>query len=128
MTVEKGMTEYAGPPSRDWGLYGLVVGVGGNLGLLIFAEGRVLSAQQETEAEKLRAELQVFRAEQQAFRREQNAEAEVLRDERKSEAEETRRYIAEEIAKANERAAVNSIRINHLEQAEQPPPDAPPAN
>ena len=67
--------------------------------MLIFAEGRVLSAQQE------------------AHRAEQSKEA-----------EETRRYIAEEIAKANERAAVNSIRIDHLEQSEQPPPDSPPAN
>ena len=67
--------------------------------MLIFAEGRVFSAQQET-----------------------------LREERKSEAEETRRYVAEEIAKANERAAVNSIRIDHLEKSEQPPPESPPAN
>ena len=86
------MSEYAGPPSRDWGLYGLVVGVGGILALLVFAEGRVFSAQIEKEAEK------------------------------------TRRYVAEEIAKANERAAVNSIRIDHLEHSEQPPPDSPPAN
>ena len=93
------MTDYAGPPRRDWGLYGLVVGVGGLLALLIFAEGRVLSAQQET-----------------------------LRAEQSKEAEETRRYIAEAIANANERAAVNTIRIDHLEQPEQPPPVAPPAN
>lgn len=86
------MPEHAGPPRQDWGLYGLVVGVGGILALLIFAEGRVFSAQIETEAE------------------------------------ETRRYVAEAVAKANERAAVNSIRIDHLEQPEQPPPDSPPAN
>ena len=93
------MSEHSNPPSRDWGLYGLVVAVGGLLALLIFAEGRVLSAQQET-----------------------------LRAEQSKEAEETRRYIAEAIANANERAAVNSIRIDHLEQSEQPPPDTPPAN
>ena len=111
------MSEPSNPPSRDWGHYGLTVAVGGLLGLLIFAEGRVLSAQQETESEKLRAEIQVILAEQQ-----------VIREERKAEAEETRRYIAEAIANANERAAVNSIRIDHLEQSEQPPPDTPPAN
>ena len=140
------MTEHSNPPRRDWGLYGLVVGVGGILALLIFAEGRVINAQQKTEVEKLRAELLVTRAEQQAFRKEQNAdaealraeiqafrkeqsaEAETLREERKAEAEETRRYVAEAIANANERAAVNSIRIDHLEKSEQLPPDSPPAN
>ena len=90
------MTEHSNPSSRDWGLYGLIVTVGGILGLLIFAEGRVLSAQQET-----------LRAEQEAHRAEQSKEA-----------EETRRYVAEEIARANERAAVNTIRIDHLEQSE----------
>ena len=93
------MSELSNPPSRDWGHYGVTVAVGGLLALLIFAEGRVLSAQQE------------------AHRAEQSKEA-----------EETRRYVAEEIAKANERAAVNSIRIDHLEQSEQLPPDTPPAN
>lgn len=111
------MSEHSDSPKRDWGHYGLTVAVGGILALLIFAEGRVLSAQQETEVEKLRAELQVIRAEQQ-----------VIREERKAEAEETRRYIAEAIANANERAAVNSIRIDHLEESAKPSPDSPPAN
>ena len=71
------MSELSNPPSRDWGLYGLVAGVGGLLALLIFAEGRVQSAQLSKEAE------------------------------------ETRRYIAEAIANANERAAVNSFRIGN---------------
>ena len=113
------MSEHSDSPGRDWGLYGLVVGVGGILALLIFAEGRVLGARQETETEKLRAELQVIRAEQQ-----------VIREEGKAEAEETRRYIAETIAMASERAAVNSIRIDHLEESEsaKSSPDSPPAN
>ena len=92
------MTEHSNPPRRDWGLYGLVVGVGGILALLIFAEGRVINAQQKTEVEKLRAELVVTRAEQQAFRKEMSAELQALREERKAEAEETGRYIAEAIA------------------------------
>ena len=86
------MPERADFSRPDWGLYGLIVAVGGILALLIFAEGRVFSAQIETEAE------------------------------------ETRRYVAEEIAKANERAAVNSIRIDHLEQPAKPSQDSPPAN
>ena len=86
------MPELADQSRPDWRLYGLIVAVGGILALLIFAEGRVFSAQIETEAE------------------------------------ETRRYVAEETAKANERAAVNSIRIDHLEKTEQPPWDSPPAN
>ena len=42
------------------------------------------------------------------------------------EAKETRRFVAEEIAKANERAAADAIRIDHLERSEKPPPDFPP--
>ena len=71
--------------------------------------------------------MQAIRAEQQSFRTEQSAEAEVLREERKEEAEETRRYNAEAVAKANERTAVISIRIDRLEQSTKPPPDYPPA-
>ena len=93
MKGENGISDHSTPPSRDWGHYGLTLAVGGLLALLIFAEGRVLSAQQEAEAE------------------------------------ETRRYIAEAIAMANERAAVNSIRIDYLEEeSAKPSPDSPPAN
>ena len=44
-----------------------------------------------------------------------------------TEAEKTRRHVAEGIAKANELAAVNSIRIDHLDRSAKPP-DSPPAN
>ena len=44
------------------------------------------------------------------------------------ETEETPRYIAEVIAKSDERATVNSIRIRNQEDATEPPPAFPPPN
>ena len=86
------MAKNTNPPERDWGLYGLILAGIAVLALLIQAEGRAISANQESEAEQ------------------------------------TRRYVAEEIAKANERAAVNAIRIEHLDEKVEPPADFPPAN
>ena len=68
------------------------------------AETEKLRTEQIAETEKLRSELQTYRAKQ------------------KAEAEETRRYIAEAIAEASKRAAVNSIRIDHPEEAIEPSP------
>ena len=93
------MASNSNPPERDWGLYGLVIAGIGLIALLISAESRTT-----------RAEQQVIHAEQTA------------------EAEETRRYVAEEIAKANERAAVNAIRIEHLNERNKTSQDPPPAN
>lgn len=56
------------------------------------------------------------------------AECRAIRANQESEAEQTRRYVAEEVAKANERAAVNAIRIEHLDDNIEPPADSPPAN
>lgn len=86
------MAENANLPERDWGLYGLIVAGFAVLASLIQAEGRAISANQESEAEQ------------------------------------TRRHVAEEIAKANERAAVNAIRIEHPDEKIEPPADSPPAN
>ena len=118
------MAANANQSRHDWALYsfllaimGLIIGGVGLIVALMLAEGRAtraeqqaMSAEQSAETEKIRSELQASRAEQ------------------KAEAEETRRYIAEEIAKANERAAVNSIRIKNLEEATEPPPASPPPN
>ena len=93
------MASNSNPPERDWGLYGLVIAGIGLIALLISAVSRTT-----------RAEQQVIRAEQTA------------------EAEETRRYVAEEIAKANERAAANSIRIDRLKEQNKPSQDSPHEN
>ena len=50
------------------------------------------------------------------------------RAEQATETEKTRRYVAEEIAKANEREAVNAIRIDHLNEQVMPSQDPPPEN
>ena len=57
-----------------------------------------------------------------------SAESRTNRAEQQAEAEETRRYVAEEIAKANERAGINSIRIDHLNEQIKPPQVSPPEN
>lgn len=54
------------------------------------------------------------------------AEQQVIRTEMATETEKTRRYVAEEIAKANERAAVNAIRIEHLNERNKSSKDPPP--
>ena len=56
------------------------------------------------------------------------AEQEVIRAVLTAEAEETRRYVAEEIAKANERAGINSFRIDHLNEQIKPRQNPPPEN
>lgn len=80
-----------------------------------------MSMEQSAETVMLRSGLQASRAEQKA-------ETETARAELKVEAEETRRCIAEEIAKANERVAVSSVRILNLEEATEPPPASPSPN
>ena len=145
------MVANANAPRPDWALYGclialmgLIVGGVGLLAVLILAEGRATRAEQQAirvelsaeteklrteqsaETEKLRteqsAETEKLRSELQTYRAEQKAEAETARAEQKAEAEETRRYIAEAIAEASKRAAVNSIRIDYLEEAVEPSP------
>ena len=115
------MATNATSQTRDWGLYGTIAGGIGLLALLVFAEGRAIHAEQRKEA--TRAEQ---RAEAEAVRAEERAEA--ARAEQRAEAEATRRYVAEEIARANELAAVNSIRIDHLNEAIEQPSDSPSSN
>ena len=100
------MASNSNPPVRDYGHYGLIVGY-----MALFVAGIGLIAF-------------LISVESRATR----AEQEVIRAELTAEAEETRRYVAEEIAKANERAAVNAIRINHLNEQVKPSQDPPPEN
>ena len=100
------MASNSNPPVRDYGLYGLIVGF---MALFVVGIGLI--------AFLISAESRATRAEQ-----------EVIRAELTAEAEETRRYVAEEIAKANERAAVNSIRIDHLNEQIETPRVSPPEN
>lgn len=87
------------PPVRDWGLYGLIVGF-----MALFVAGIGLIA---------------FLI---------SAEGRATRAEQATETEKTRRYVAEEIAKANERAAVNAFRIDHLNEQVKPSHAPPPEN
>ena len=100
------MVANSNSPARDRGLYGLIVGF-----MALFVAGIGLIAF------LVSAEARATRAEQQ-----------VIRAELATETEKTRRYVAEEIAKANERAAVNSIRIDHLREQNKPSQDPPPEN
>ena len=115
------MVANANMPRPDWALYsflialmGLIVGEVGLLAVLILAEGRAVRAERQTIRVELSAETEKLRSELKTYRAEQKAEAEV-----------TRRYIAE----AGERATVNSIRIDYLEEAVKPSPaSSPPSN
>lgn len=83
--------------------------------MLVLADGRATRAEQKAEA---------ARAEQRAETEEQRAET--ARAQRGEEAEAIRRFVAEEIARANEQAAVNAVRIEHLEEViERFPPYSP---
>ena len=118
------MVANANTPQPDWALYrflialmGLIVGEVGLLAVLILAEGRAVRA--------VRAERQTIRVELSAETEKLRSELKTYRAEQKAEAEVTRRYIAE----AGERAAVNSIRIDYLEEAVEPSPaSSPPSN
>ena len=122
------MATNATPQTRDWGLYGAIAGGIGLLALLVFAEGRAIRAEQRAEAVRAEQRAEVARAEQRAEAVRAEQREEVARAEQRAEAEATRRYVAEAIARANELAAVNSIRIDLLNEAVEQPSDSPPSN